>query len=354
MIVLVKLFKILKIKKTQLLLGFLLLFICCDRPDEKIIIKGSTMGTSYVVKIVANKDIETKKIKYSIDSILVKLNKQMSTWDPESEISKFNRWESLEPYDVSRQFYEVVESALFLSKKTNGMFDATVFDLSSLWGFGPNPKSGIPEKKNIDSILTLTGYENIICTNGILMKKNRKVKLDLNAIAKGYGVDVIFNFLRTSGFENIFVEIGGEVKFTGYNFRNENWSVGLENPISNQIDKQIPFFGVLKNEGCAIATSANYRNFVDLDGTILGHTINPKSGFPIQTNVLSVTVISKTCMESDGWATALMTMSYEQGASILSGNDSVSAIWLMRGTDGLRYITMEGEINIIDPIYDIR
>ena len=354
MIVLVKLFKILKIKKTQLLLGFLLLSICCDRPDEKIIIKGSTMGTSYVVKIVANKDIETKKIKYSIDSILVKLNKQMSTWDPESEISKFNRWESLEPYDVSRQFYEVVESALFLSKKTNGMFDATVFDLSSLWGFGPNPKSGIPEKKNIDSILTLTGYENIICTNGILMKKNRKVKLDLNAIAKGYGVDVIFNFLRTSGFENIFVEIGGEVKFTGYNFRNENWSVGLENPISNQIDKQIPFFGVLKNEGCAIATSANYRNFVDLDGTILGHTINPKSGFPIQTNVLSVTVISKTCMESDGWATALMTMSYEQGASILSGNDSVSAIWLMRGTDGLRYITMEGEINIIDPIYDIR
>ena len=354
MIVLVKLFKILKIKKTQLLLGFLLLSICCDRPDEKIIIKGSTMGTSYVVKIVANKDIETKKIKYSIDSILVKLNKQMSTWDPESEISKFNRWESLEPYDVSRQFYEVVESALFLSKKTNGMFDATVFDLSSLWGFGPNPKSGIPEKKNIDSILTLTGYENIICTNGILMKKNRKVKLDLNAIAKGYGVDVIFNFLRTSGFENIFVEIGGEVKFTGYNFRNENWSVGLENPISNQIDKQIPFFGVLKNEGCAIATSANYRNFVDLDGTILGHTINPKSGFPIQTNVLSVTVISKTCMESDGWATALMTMSYEQGASILSGNDSVSAIWLMRGADGLRYITMEGEINIIDPIYDIR
>ena len=128
----------------------------------------------------------------------------------------------------------------------------------------------------------------------------------------------------------------------------------MENPISNQIDKQIPFFGVLKNEGCAIATSANYRNFVDLDGTILGHTINPKSGFPIQTNVLSVTVISKTCMESDGWATALMTMSYEQGASILSGNDSVSAIWLMRGADGLRYITMEGDINIIDPIYDIR
>ena len=354
MIVLVKFFVILKIKKTQLLLGFLLLSIYCDRPGEKIIIKGSTMGTSYVVKIVSNKDIETKKIKYSIDSILVKLNKQMSTWDPESEISKFNRWESLEPYDVSRQFYEVVESALYLSKKTNGMFDATVFDLLSLWGFGPNPKSGIPEKKNIDSILTLTGYENIICSNGTLMKKNRKAKLDLNAIAKGYGVDVVFDFLRTSGFENIFVEIGGEVKFSGYNFRDQNWTVGLENPISNQIDKQIPLFGVLKNEGCAIATSANYRNFVDLDGTILGHTINPKSGFPIQTDVLSVTVISKTCMESDGWATALMTMSYEQGASILSGNDSVSAIWLMRGADGLRYITMEGDINIIDPIYDIR
>ena len=354
MIVLVNFLKIIKSKKTQLLLGFLLLFICCDHANNQIDIKGFTMGTSYDVKIVSDKNIETEKIKYSIDSILVKLNKQMSTWDPESEISKFNRWESLEPYDVSQQFYEVVESALNLSKKTNGMFDATVFDLLSLWGFGPNPKSGIPEKKNIESILTFTGYENIICTNGSLMKKNQRAKLDLNAIAKGYGVDVVFNFLRSRGFENIFVEIGGEVRFSGYNIRNKNWSVGLENPPSNQIEKQIPFFGVLKNKECAIATSANYRNFVDLDGTILGHTINPKTGFPIQSNVLSVTVISKNCMESDGWATALMTMSYEEGASILSENDSVSAIWLMRDTDGLRYINTGKNISIIDNIYNIR
>ena len=354
MIVLVKISKIFQRKKTQLLLGFLLLFICCDRPNNQIVMKGLTMGTSYVVKVVSNKNIDSGKIKYSIDSILVKLNEQMSTWDPKSEISKFNRWESLEPYNVSEQFYEVVESALHLSKKTNGMFDATVFDLLSLWGFGPNPKSGIPDKKNIESILTFTGYENIICNNGSLMKKNQRAKLDLNAIAKGYGVDVVFDFLRSIGFENIFVEIGGEVRFSGYNFRNENWSVGLENPPSNQIEKQIPFFGILKNEECAIATSANYRNFVDLDGTILGHTINPKSGFPIQSNVLSVTVISKTCIAADGWATALLTMSYEEGASVISGDDSISAIWLIRDTDGLRYITMKGNIGILDHIYDIR
>ena len=354
MIVLVKISKIFQRRKAQLLLGFLLLIICCDHPNNQIVIKGLTMGTSYVVKVISDKNIESEKIKYSIDSILVKLNEQMSTWDPESEISRFNRWESLEPYDVSEQFYEVVESALNLSKKTNGMFDATVFDLLSLWGFGPNPKSGIPEKKNIESILTFTGYENIICSNGSLVKKNQRAKLDLNAIAKGYGVDVVFNFLRNMGFENIFVEIGGEVRFSGYNFRNKNWSIGLENPPSNQIEKQIPFFGILKNEECAIATSANYRNFVDLDGTILGHTINPKSGFPIQSNVLSVTVISKTCIEADGWATALMTMSYEEGVSILSGDDNISAIWLMRDADGLRYINMEGNIDILDHIYDIR
>ena len=186
------------------------------------------------------------------------------------------------------------------------------------------------------------------------MKKNQRAKLDLNAIAKGYGVDVVFDFLRSMGFKNIFVEIGGEVRFSGYNIRNKNWSVGLENPPSNQLEKQIPFFGVLKMDEYAIATSANYRNFVDLDGTILGHTINPKSGFPIQSDVLSVTVISKTCIEADGWATALMTMSYKEGVSLLSGNDSVNAIWLMKGADGLRHITMEGDLNIIDHIYDIR
>ena len=200
MTVLAKRIRITKLKKTQLMLGFLLFIVKCDSPLYQIAIEGETMGTTYSVKIVSDRKINSKKIKYSVDSILVILNQQMSTWDPESEISKFNRWGSLDPYKVSDSFFKVVENGLDLSKKTDGMFDITVYDLLSLWGFGPNPKSGIPKKKQIESVLLYTGYENIICNTDNLIKKNPRMKIDLNSIAKGYGVDVVFDFLKSCSF----------------------------------------------------------------------------------------------------------------------------------------------------------
>ncbi len=354
MTVLAKRIRITKLKKTQLMLGFLLFVVKCDSPLYQIAIEGETMGTTYSVKIVSDRKINSKKIKYSVDSILVILNQQMSTWDPESEISKFNRWGSLDPYKVSDSFFKVVENGLDLSKKTDGMFDITVYDLLSLWGFGPNPKSGIPKKKQIESVLLYTGYENIICNTDNLIKKNPRMKIDLNSIAKGYGVDVVFDFLKSKGFENIFVEVGGEVRYSGNNRKYKNWSVGLENPPSNAVNEQKPFFGILEVESTAVATSANYRNFVDLDGAILGHTINPKSGFPVQSDILSVTVIAETCMEADGWATALMALSYSEGVEILGKNENIGAIWLLKGSGNIREIAINGNYKIINPIYDIR
>ena len=336
------------------MLGFLLFIVKCDNSVPQTSIKGKTMGTTYSVKIVSDRKINPNKIKYSVDSILIILNQQMSTWDPESEISKFNRWESLDPYKVSSSFFKVVEKGLNLSQKTDGMFDITVYDLLSLWGFGPNPKSGIPDKKNIVSVLLYTGYENIICNSTNLIKKDPRTKIDLNSIAKGYGVDVVFNYLKSKGFENIFVEIGGEVRYSGHNRKNKNWSVGLENPSSDLGNEQNPFFGILEQKSSAVATSANYRNFVDLDGAILGHTINPKSGFPVQSDILSVTVIAETCMEADGWATALMALSYNQGATILGKNENIGAIWLLKGLGNMRQIAVHGNHKIITPVYDIR
>jgi len=354
MIALVRKFNFFQIQKTQLLLGFLLFIFKCSTPLEQISIDGKTMGTTYNIKIVSDNLSEIENIKTSIDSILVILNQQMSTWDPKSEISKFNRWSSLEPFEISDYFFNVVEKALILSQQTQGRFDITVFDLLSLWGFGPNPKSEIPDKKDLYSVMAYTGFQNIYAEKNLLFKNNKRTKIDLNAIAKGYGVDVIFNYIKSLGFDNLFVEIGGEVRFSGHNRNSNNWSVGLENPPSNSIGQEKPFFGIFKEKYSAVATSANYRNFVDIEGTVLGHTINPKTGFPVQTDVLSVTVIAETCMEADAWATALMTLSYEDGAYLLKGYKNISAIWLLRMGEESRNIAISGNARIFEPIFEIK
>ena len=354
MIVLGKIFIINQIIKTQLLLGFLLFCFNCSTPINQLSLNGETMGTTYNIKIVTDKNFDTKEIKTSIDSILVVFNQQMSTWDPKSEISTFNRWNSLDSFKVSKYFYDVVKEALVISEQSQGMFDITVFDLLSLWGFGPNPKSGIPEKNKIDSVLAYTGFQFLNAKEYNLIKKHKKTRIDLNAIAKGYGVDIIFDYIQSLGYENIFVEIGGEVRFSGHNRNFDNWSIGLENPPSGLMDVEDPFFGIFKGESAAVATSANYRNFVDLDGTILGHTINPKTGFPVQTDVLSVSVVAETCMEADAWATALMTLSYEDGLKILDKFKNIGAAWLLKTGKTTRVIAKKGDFRIIEPIFEMK
>ena len=159
---------------------------------------------------------------------------------------------------------------------------------------------------------------------------------------------------KSLGYENIFVEIGGEVRFSGHNRNFDNWSIGLENPPSGLMDVEDPFFGIFKGESAAVATSANYRNFVDLDGTILGHTINPKTGFPVQTDVLSVSVVAETCMEADAWATALMTLSYEDGLKILDKFKNIGAAWLLKTGKTTRVIAKKGDFRIIEPIFEMK
>ena len=211
-----------------------------------------------------------------------------------------------------------------------------------------------PEKNKIDSVLAYTGFQFLNAKEYNLIKKHKKTRIDLNAIAKGYGVDIIFDYIQSLGYENIFVEIGGEVRFSGHNRNFDNWSIGLENPPSGLMDVEDPFFGIFKGESAAVATSANYRNFVDLDGTILGHTINPKTGFPVQTDVLSVSVVAETCMEADAWATALMTLSYEDGLKILDKFKNIGAAWLLKTGKTTRVIAKKGDFRIIEPIFEMK
>ena len=336
------------------MLGFLLLFNRCANIENQYVISGNTMGTTYLVKIITSgNDYEMESIEKSIDSLLIQLNKQMSTWDPESEISQFNSWNSQVPFAVSDDFLNVVKKSITISEDTGGLFDPTVFDLMSLWGFGPNPRSGFPDIEDVHHVLEHTGVIQFEITDSVLVKNNKLCKLDLNAIAKGYGVDKIFNLLNQKGFSNIFVEIGGEVKCSGKNIKNKNWSIGIEDPSADG-NYQKKISAIISVANGAIATSGNYRNIVDLDGEILGHTINPQTGFPIQTDVLSVSVISNSCMESDAWATALMAMNHQTGFAMVESQSNIDAVWiLIDNYDGKRYFSKSVDIDIKKMIYPL-
>ena len=336
------------------MLGFLLLFNRCANIENQYVISGNTMGTTYLVKIITSgNDYEMESIEKSIDSLLIQLNEQMSTWDPESEISQFNSWNSQVPFAVSDDFLNVVKKSITISEDTGGLFDPTVFDLMSLWGFGPNPRSGFPDIEDVHRVLEHTGIRQFDITDSVLVKNNKLCKLDLNAIAKGYGVDKIFNLLNQKNFNNIFVEIGGEVKCSGKNIKNKNWSIGIEDPSADG-NYQKKISAIISVANGAIATSGNYRNIVDLDGEILGHTINPQTGFPIQTDVLSVSVLSNSCMESDAWATALMAMNHQTGFAMVESQSNIDAVWILFDNyDGKRYFSKSGDIDIIKMIYPL-
>lgn len=343
-----------KSSRAQLLLGFLLFWISCTSERIQYTISGDTMGTTYSVKLVSiDSGINIQSIENKIDSILVSINKQMSTWDPNSDISKFNSLKSIEPLSISEDLVHVIDNSINISKKTDGLFDITVYDLMRIWGFGPNPMSTFPKNDDIVQVLKVTGYENINITNKKISKSNIKVKLDLNAIAKGFGVDKVFQFIRSEGFEDVFVEIGGEVRFSGKNRKNQNWAIGIEDPIINGMTQE-GIAAILSFSESAIATSGNYRNIVNLDGELLGHTINPRTGFPIQTDVISVTVLSQSCMIADAWATALMVMNHNTGYAMVEDESDIDAVWILKGNNGKRYFSISGDVTIKKMKYSIK
>ena len=353
MIALVKILKYFSIKKTQFILGFFVMFIGCDLSRELISFSGETMGTTYNIKVIsASKIFDVKTIKLEVDSLLNELNKQMSTWDTESEISKFNISSSNKIFHISTSFMTVLRNAYDISVKTNGLFDVTVYDLMKSWGFGPNPLTEIPSQSEIDSILVYTGFNNIILLDNGIIKSHPKTKLDLNAIAKGYAVDIVFYHIQSKGFTDIFIEIGGELRCSGYNQNNEKWLIGIEKPME-LISSDNNITGVIKLDNKSVATSGNYRNFINLKGENLGHTINPLTGYPIKTDILSVTTIANSCMEADAWATALMAMDYETGLEILSANNNIKAIWIIKSKDDELQIRMSNNIDLKNSIYPI-
>ncbi|PKL89704.1 MAG: FAD:protein FMN transferase ApbE [Ignavibacteriae bacterium HGW-Ignavibacteriae-2] len=302
----------------KLLILLILSFLTgCSKEDEQnklISLSGRTMGTTYSVKFIADKNIYKNNsdfVQPKIDSVLQDVNNKMSTYIPSSEISKFNSSASLDWLKVSRDFVYVISVTRLLGFETNGALDLTIGPLVNLWGFGPSFRPNIiPTENEINSARRNIGLEKIEVdeNNSQIRKTIPSLYCDLSSTAKGFGVDKVAELLDKLKIPNYLVEIGGEVKVKGKNHYNKLWQVGISEPdISGKIQKVLPL------NNLAMATSGDYWNYFEENGVRYSHLIDPRTGKPIDHKLASVTVIHKECIIADGYATAISIMGHEEG-----------------------------------------
>lgn len=308
-------FVLCKPEKTIALLIIWLLTACSPIGEpSQIKLFGSTMGTVYSIKIPnPPQAIRSKNLQSQIDTILEDINSKMSTYLNDSELSKFNRSIPGQWQDISRDLYNVIKEALTINQQTGGAFDVTVGALVNLWGFGPGSllEGRVPSDEEIQHKLTLTGYRMIELRESppAIRKQESGVYVDLSALAKGYGVDRVADYLESLGISNYLVEIGGEIRVKGINNAGSEWRIAIEKPEVDVRSVQ----RVISIGNAAIATSGDYRNFFIQNGQRFSHTIDPRTGKPITHHLASVSVVSHTAIYADAMATALMVIGSEQG-----------------------------------------
>ncbi|QEG35465.1 FAD:protein FMN transferase [Bythopirellula goksoeyrii] len=290
---------------------------------------GPTMGTRYSVSIVfPDLEVKADKLQKAVDDLLTEINRQMSTYDPDSELSRFNQYEGVDWFDVSPETAKVVRYALQVAEDSGGAFDPTVGPAVNLWGFGPDGRRRKPPNDEaIEAALARIGYHHVEARLDppALRKSNPNVYLDLSAVAKGYAVDAVTELLAEQGIESSMVEIGGEVRTQGEKPGDIPWKIGIEQP--DESGRAIR--EVLELEDAALATSGDYRNYFEQDGVRYSHTIDPTTGRPVQHQVATVSVVADTCMEADALATALLVMGEEKGYDWCVEHD-VAAMFLIR------------------------
>lgn len=299
------------------LVAIALLFSCKEELKNKRI-AGTVFGTSYAIQYVSYNDINLEE---QFDKLFYVVNKSMSTYQTNSIISKINRNEEI---TIDSHFRKVFDASKEIYMLTDGAFDPTIGVLVNAWDFGPENAIANLDRSKVDSLLLTVGFDKVGRLDAIIKKQNNNTKLDFNAIAKGYGVDVIAEFLETQDIENYLIEIGGEIRAKGINLSsNTPWKIGIENPNfdgSQSIMKAIS----LKDE--AMATSGTYRKFkVDANGNRYAHIIDPKTGFPSKSNLLSISVIAKNCMTADAYATAFKAMGIEKVKAFLKQHPEIKA-----------------------------
>ncbi|MDB4297478.1 FAD:protein FMN transferase [Flavobacteriaceae bacterium] len=323
-----------KLMLRSIFLCFIACFVLSNCKNTEVSyqkIQGNTFGTTFHI---VYKDSLSRDFKSDFVSLFDGMNNSLSTYYPNSILSRFNS-DSLS-IAVDRPFKEVFLLSKKINKTTQGYFDPTIGLMVNAWGFGPNKNIITPIPTQVDSLMQYVGFEKVSLTNGVLSKLSKGITLDFNAIAKGYGVDLIAEFLQDKGIKNYLVEIGGEIRVSGVNSANKLWSIGIEEPNFDG-SRSIKNVTVLDNE--TIATSGNYRKFkVDaVTNNKIAHTLNPKTGCPAETDLLSVSVISNTtCAEVDAYATAFMAMGYEKAKAIADGIPGLKVFFIYLDNNELK------------------
>lgn len=304
-----------------------------DSGTDVLVLTGRTMGTSYTVKAAAVPEtVDAGTLQTEVDALLEGVNEAMSTYRPDSELSRFNAWRGTDWFSVSPQTAAVVAEALRLADLTAGALDVTVGPLVELWGFGPSPRAdALPTESEIRQALGRVGIAHLEVRERppALRKALAVLSVDLSAIAKGYAVDLVADHLAAAGIQRYLVEVGGEMRARGLNQDGVGWRVAVETPtpLGRSVQR------VIQPGDRGVATSGDYRNFFEVDGRRYSHTLDPGTGRPVAHDLASVTVVHPSAMVADGLATAIVVLGPERGMAFAEGQE-LPVFMLLRAADG--------------------
>lgn len=319
-----------KTKRSFIWLAFLILatiWILARRNQQNNYnsITGLVFGTVYNITYQYKGDL-----KPEIEAELKRFDFSLSPFNDSSVISRVNRNEEL----VTDTFFQkCFNRSMEISRKTKGAFDITIAPLANAWGFGFK-KGAFPDSLVIDSLLQITGYDKVQLVDGKVIKNDPRIMLSCSAVAKGYAVDVVAHFLESKGIKNYIVDIGGEVVVKGKNSQGGLWRIGINKPIDDSLSRQKDIQTVLELTNAGLATSGNYRNYYYKDGKKYAHTIDPRTGYPVQHSILSSTVVAKDCMTADALATSFMVMGLEEAEKFCKADPNIDAYFIYSGKDG--------------------
>ena len=291
------------------------------------------MGTTYhVVVIGKNSSLSSSELQAQVENVFADVNSKMSNWDPDSEISRFNKSKTSDAVKISDDVLTVLTAAIDVHNQSDGKFDITLSPLIEHWGFGTRkPETPLPSDNEIAEAMQWVGQSSMLTINDAdrtVTKQNPMVQINLSALAKGFGIDAAAEKLSGLGFDNYLVEVGGDLRTAGTNERGEAWRVGIEKPEPGlrEVKK------IVSINGLGMATSGDYRNFIQTNGKRYSHIIDPSSGRPITHLTTSVTVLAQSAMLADAWATALLAIGSKQGIQIADKNN-VAAYFISRNPD---------------------
>jgi thiamine biosynthesis lipoprotein len=314
--------------------ALLLAQACGDTRLPQQELTGSAMGTTFSVKLVGPPAaVDLDELGARVAAVLERIEGRTSTYLADSELSRFNAHRGGDWFAVSAELCALVGEALTLGAATGGAFDVTVGPLVNVWGFGPQAGTGEPpEPARIARLLESVGYSALHadCSQPALRKDLPDIYVDLSAYAKGYGVDALAALLDGAGVGNYLVEIGGELRVRGRNASGDDWAVAIESPLA----ESRAVHAIIRVTDTAVATSGDYRNYFEYGGRIYSHTIDPRTGYPVQHDAASVTVVAGEAAYADAMATALLVLGPDEGLAVAE-REEVAAFFLVRAADGI-------------------